>query len=187
MSDNDQNLDDLEDSLDDTDQGDNDTDADSDGDAGQGPDAGQDGATDNKRISDLMSKWQKAEARAAKAEADLAKKGAQGAATGGNAGQEWLELFREQARDQIYRSDPRLAEYGIDPSSISGDTPAAMRESAALVIALVDKLETGVQDRVMKRHGLSPEVKSGPTSKGKSYADMSDEEIEKELARAKGL
>lgn len=162
-----------------------------DSDAGQGPD--QDAPADDnkdKRINDLMSKWQKAEARAKELEAKLPKPDAGGAkdkpAEISGEVQQWIESARAQARDQVYASDPRFAEYGLDRGSITGATPAEMADSARKMTELFDQLESKVQQSVLRKHGLSPEVKSSPAGgKTKSYSEMSQEEFEKELSKVK--
>ncbi len=181
--DNDLENDDLEGALDDEDEGAGD---DSQGD--EGPAGASASKGEGKRINDLMSKWQAAEARAKKAEDALNKKGDAGGAEAGGGNtelQQYIELFREQAREQAYRSDPRLAEYGIEVSSITGSTPSEMAESVKRAGALIDQMAQRIRDDVLKKHGLSPEVTSKPTGGRKSFDQMSDEEFEKELARAK--
>lgn len=194
LSDQDDNQDlDLEDVLDDGDgdaEGDAD-DQDTDADSDEGPD-GEPAEDKDKRIRDLMSKWQKAEARAKALEAKVSKpKGApeaaadQGAGNGNPEAQQWIELMREQARETVYGSDPRFAEYGLDRGLIAGTTPAEMQASAKRLKELVDRLETNMRSSLLQSHGLSPEVKSGAPRKGKSFDSMSEDEFNKELARIK--
>ena len=169
---------------------------DDDQDGGDDSDNEQGPATDDdpkdKRIKDLMSKWQSAEARAKKAEQASSAKAPepQGGATGQEpalpaAVQEWLEAAKAQARDSIFGSDPRFARYGLERSSITGSTPAEMQESAKAMSDFIDKLETEIRAEVLKKHGLSPEVRGTPAPRNKSIADLSDEEFEKWYARQK--
>lgn len=121
---------------------------------------------DQKRVNDLMSKWQKAEARANAAEArEQVLVTAAAAAPGGTPDvgnpEQWIALLREQARDQIYRSDPRLARYGIEASAIQGGTPDQMRASLASQAVLIDRIEGQVSSDVLKKHGLNPDLKGG--------------------------
>lgn len=181
------NNDDLEDVLNDDIEDDGDDDSQSDD---SGPDSGSDDDPKDKRIKDLMSKWQAETARANAAEAKLTKAPAADGASGAGGGdttdaQQWIELIREQARDQVFGTDPRFAAYGIDRSSIDGSTPAEMRDAARRLSELIDKMETSVQNKVLKKHGLKPEVGSAPPPRNKSFASMSDEEFEKEIRRAK--
>lgn len=143
----------------------------------------------DKRISDLMSKWQSAEAKAAKLE--KASKAAEGKGVKDQSAlspevQQWIELARGQARDQVYASDSRFSDFGLDRNSIVGDSPAELAESAKKMSSLFDQIETKMRESILKKHGLSPELKPSPRdSKAKSFGDMTSEEFEKELAKAK--
>jgi hypothetical protein len=173
---------------------------DDDADDGDGDDSGDDqGPADeqaddkkDKRINDLMSKWQSEEAARKKAEAELARltKGAPKGASGAKedvppAVQQWIEVAKGQARDQIYASDPRFGELGLDRELISGSTPEEMRDSAKKLGGLLDTISTRIRADVLKKHGLSPEVKGTPAPKNKSVEQMSDEEFEKFYQRQK--
>ncbi len=186
MTDNDSNIEDVLEDVD-TDTGE---DADSDSDADQDPGQPAVDANKDKRISDLTSMWQKAEARAKALEAKTSKKDADGAKSGSansGEGQQWIQFAQTQARDQIFASDPRFAELGLDRSSIAGTTPAEMQESGKRLMDLLDTIETTLTTSILKKHGLSPEVKGAAPAGGKrkGYDEMSDEDFEKELARAK--
>ena len=164
-----------EDTNEETDQGaSSDDDGDVDGSeesSGAEPEQGE-----GKRINDLMSKWQKAESRAKKAEEErdaLQQKG-----DGAPDPKMWVELMREQARDTVYASDPRLARYGIEPSAIDGDTPQAMQASLSTLKGLIDRIETDASNRTLKKHGLTADVKGKAAERGPVIPE-SDEDFEK--------
>jgi hypothetical protein len=144
-----------------------------------------------KRINDLMSKAQKAEARAAKAEAAL--KAAQSGeapkdkdvadAKPAEGGDEFVQFARENARNTLFGSDPRLADYGLTAESIGGETVAEMRASLAAQRKLIDGIESAARNKILREHGLDPEVSTGAASEGaKDFAAMSNEEFKKFLA-----
>lgn len=147
-----------------------------------------------KRINDLMSARDQATARANAAEAELQRlRGGDSAPdrkTKGETksqpseGEQWAALLRDQAQELLYRSDPRLAEYGIDKSLITGSTPEEMRASLAAQIKLVEAIETRARNKALVEHGLEPEVRGGSGERAPDYAAMSKEEFEKEVQRA---
>lgn len=180
-------MDDLDGLEEDTDTGDDGADAGSDdGDADDAPPP-----KESKRVSDLTSKWQKAEARAKKAEAALAKSRKQPASDDqaddarGAEAQEWIEAQREFARERAFTSDARLAEYGLTSEDITGDTPGAMRDGVKRYVALIDAIETKVRNRVLADHGLTPDTPGGGKEERLDFASMSDEDFEKQVRRAK--
>lgn len=185
---------DLDQVLENDEQEETENDADS-GFEGAGPDDEELDPAAKKRIDDLMSKWQKEEARANALQATLEEKSKapKSKGTGADKGepkgdpvlQQWLELAKSQARDQVFASDSRFAEYGFDPSSITGDTPEEMKASSQRLSELIDKMYSRVSSATLKKHGLSPEVKSGAPHKGKNINDMSSDEFEKYLERQK--
>jgi len=140
---------------------------------------------DQKRINDLMSKWQKAEAANKKLEERLAKLESQGRDDEANP-QQWVNLMRQSTRDQIYESEPRLARYGIEPTAIEGNTPAEMRASMTNLVALIDRIETDASNRTLKKAGLTANQVGGRVEKGPSIPE-SDEDFEKLVAQAKGM
>lgn len=145
-----------------------------------------------KRINDLMSMAQKAEARAAKAEAALkaAQSGEQApkdkdvaGAKPASGGDDFVEFARENARNTLFGSDPRLAEYGLTAESIGGETVAEMRASLAAQKKLIDGIESAARNKILREHGLDPEVSTGAATEGaKDFAAMSNEEFKKFLA-----
>lgn len=149
----------------------------------------------DKRIKDLMSKWQKAEARARKAEA--AASGPKSGETASDARPAeapslpsevaaWVEAAREAAVERIYESDTRFAEYGIDRTDLDGATPAEVRANAERLRKLIDGLEGKVRNRVLSEHGFAPEIGGESRVPKKSFADMTKEEFDAEIARALG-
>lgn len=167
------------------------------GDAGAPPAGqdGQDGSKDSKRISDLMSKWQKAEARAKAAEGKLTGSAAPAGAGDGNAPptvaemppevRAWLETAKDAARERVYNADPRFAKYGIDEALIDGETPDAMRAAAGRVKALIDGIETKARNDALAEFGLTPATAGGGSPKLGDVAAMSDKEFEALVAKAK--
>lgn len=141
---------------------------------------------DAKRVNDLMSKWQKAEARNKKLEQRLAALEAKGSTDTGVDPQQWVQVMRQTARDQIYSSEPRLARYGIEPEAIEGDTPASMQASLTNLRNLIDRIETDASNRTLKKAGLTASAKGSAAQRGPEIPD-SDEDFEKLVAQAKGL
>lgn len=158
-----------------------------DGDAGSGDDS-----SGSKRIDDLMSKWQKEQAKAARLEAELARlRGTQGAdtrkggdrKTGGTSDSDsWADFHRQMVRERLYESEPRLKAYDIPLDAISGSTPEEMKASFKAQIALVDKIETKARNAALLEHGLVPEVGGGAgTGEPMDFDKMSTEEFDKFL------
>lgn len=157
---------------------------------GAPPDTGSPEGSDSKRINDLMSNWQKAEARAQKAEALLASQAAAAPGSRGDRGQpakpvdEWLEYNRRLVRESLYTREPRFERYGIGPDSIEGATPAEMQASFDRQKALVEKIETKARNDALAEHGLVPELAGGlGGSEPADFASMSTDEFEKFVAR----
>lgn len=146
------------------------------------------------RINDLMSKWQKAEARAKKAEAALKaqpKPDSQGgdAADGGKPeGNEFLDFQRQAVREQLFNADPRFREAGLTVEAITGDTLAEMKASAKAQLNLIAGIETRARNKILREHGLEPEVSTGAASeKSPNFGDMSQEEFDKFLQKRDSL
>ena len=160
------------------------------------PPSGQSGEASNsdKRIRDLMSQKQREEARANRLEAELKALKGDGDADGDKAparpakrneeAEQWAALLRDEARKQLFSSDPRLAQYGLSADEITGATPEEMRASLAAKVKFVDSMETAIRNRVLQEHGLDPEVGGGAGEPPVDYASMSSEEFEKHLQRA---
>lgn len=155
---------------------------------------GESGDKTDKRLRDLQSKADKATAEANKLRKELEKLQTKGKDEGKEAGdvppelRQWLTAAQDRVRDQLYGQDPRFKEYGIDPSLITGSTPAEMRTSAAQLKKFVDRVETKVRNRALREHGFDPEPQTSiPAGKRKSYATMTAEEFEAEVQRALSL
>lgn len=162
----------------------------------QDPPAPQDdasgaGTPDSKRISDLMSKWQSAEAKATRLENELARRKTAGTGdrnSGGptaKPGDEWLDFQRTMVRDSLFNSDPRLKTYGIDAAAIGGATPQEMKANFDRQVALIDKIETAARDVVLREHGLVPEIVAGTAERedAPDFSRMSKKEFEEYLAQ----
>jgi hypothetical protein len=165
-----------------------DADADSGSDNSAPPDEGSQASTSSdKRVRDLMSKWQTEQARANRLEQELqAARGSQSGesqqeqpADGG--ANEFVEFAREDARRRIFESDPRLAAYGLEASAISGSTLLEMKASFAAQKKLIEGIESRARQQVLQEHGLDPEVVADGREKIPGIAQMSDEEFDKFL------
>lgn len=167
-----------------------------DGDAGSQADGSQSGspsdgtsASDSdKRYNDLMSKWQKAEARAKKLEEAM--KSSDGSTQAPKAGstdvvdpklKAWLEEAAADVADRAYRSDPRFEQYGISASEFRGESPEEIRNKVKQTRELIDKMETRIRNAILAEHGLAPEVISTRPSSNKSFAQMSSKEFNEYL------
>lgn len=153
------------------------------------PSDDESGSKESKRVNDLTSKWQKAEARAKKAEAALAKSKPESDAGAAPAVapevSEWIEAQREFARERALNSDPRLAEYGLTADDIAGDTPAEVKASVKRQIDLINSIETKVRQRLLIEHGLSPEVPGGGRTERLDIDGMSEKDFDQLVARSK--
>ena len=127
--------------------------------------------TESKRIRDLMSRADKAEARANQLEAQLKGKGSTKRSKDKAETDEFMELVREQSRNQLFSSDPRLAEYGLKPSVIAGNTPEEMRASFDQYKSLLDAIVSKVRNQVLVEHGLDAGVTG--SGKGQELPDFS--------------
>lgn len=144
-----------------------------------------------KRIRDLQSKADKAEARANKAEKALAKaksSSAKGSETTGGAVPpevaEWLKSTQQTFRDDLFAEDKRFKQFDLDPALITGETPSEMRESQKALIEFVDKMEGQIRDSVLVEHGFKPEPKASERQTPTNYATMTSEEFAKHEAAA---
>lgn len=178
--------------------GDDATDGDGSGSGSEGsapPDGGTDAgdaSNSDQRIRDLTSKWQKEEARANRAEAQLrARGGADSAGDGDKAGavsdpevEAFKAFMRDAAREQLFKSEPRLAQFGIKPESITGATPEEMRASLGAQVKLLDSLESQIRNQVLSEHGIAPAIADGGRGeKLPDFTSMSSEEFEKYVQR----
>lgn len=148
-------------------------------------DEGSDGA-DEKRVNDLMSKWQSEQAKAnrlqkeldsLKAKAPSASKAKNARADSG--ADEFVQFARESARTQLFNSDPRLAAYGLSASSIAGDSLDEMKASVKAQLDLISAIETKTRNQILAEHGLEPSVASGEASgEVPNFLSMSDKDFE---------
>jgi len=161
-----------------------------------GADDGADGSADDskagsgdKRIRDLQSRADAAEARANKAEQALQKALSRGEDKGSGPKdperEALLSELREASLDAVFGENPELKAYGIDRSLIEGRTRAEMRESASALVTLIKAVETKAKNKALAEHGIKPEPAGSSRSQPKNYAEMSDEDIEKEIARSR--
>lgn len=191
MADNDELFDDNTDE--DTDDTASSAEADADGHDDDADSAGD--SKDNKRVNDLMSKWQKAEAENKRLRDQLAASGTQSSdkrgdggksKDGGSAANEFLEYSRQMVRGQLYDSDPRLKAYGIEASAIVGDTPAEMQASFKAQLKLIERIETRARNAALIDHGISPEIAGGSgDSEPVDFEKMSSEDFNKFYENAK--
>lgn len=163
------------------------------GSAPQG-EAGADG-TSEARINDLMSKWQTEEARANRLQAALDAAKPKDAGAKDDGGQvdpkqaeldEYVSLARESYRQSLYEREPRLREYGLEPTAISGANAAEMQKSFEAHRKLLDTVESKARNAVLREHGLSPELGGGAASQPVDYSSMSKDDFEKAVARVRG-
>ncbi len=174
----------VEDGLEDDIEGTLDGDAGSQADGDQsGSPSGDTSASDSdKRYNDLMSKWQKAEARAKKLEDTLRAKDGSAQTSQSTVPVDpklkaWLDEAVADVAERAYRSDPRFEQYGISASEFRGDSPEEIRGKVKQTRELIDKMETRIRNEILSEHGLAPEVSSTRISPPKSFAQMSSKEF----------
>ena len=137
-----------------------------------------------KRINDLMSKWQKAEARAVAAEARLSvvesppdddeEEEASPSEPSG-----WLRVARENAISQVYKADPRFERYGITQEFFDGADPDSLRDVASELSALINTVEARMRDDMRAEYGFVPELGGAPVSeRPRDFARMPADEFE---------
>jgi len=137
-----------------------------------------------KRIRDLQSKADAAEARANKAEAALkAASAGKGSGTGSPdpATQVLVNELREASLDAIYADQPLLKQYGIDRAFIEGSTRAEMRESADSVVGLIKSVSTKVRNETLEQNGLTAESAGSSRRPPVDYGSMNEEDFKKLL------
>ena len=136
-----------------------------------------------KRIRDLQSKADAAEARANKAEASLKIRGAdKGDGAGPNPETVALmQELREAGLDSVYAEFPELKKYGVERSLIEGSTRAEMREAATSVVGFIKSLSTKVRNETLSEHGIKAEPVGATRRPPVNYESMSDEDFLKLL------
>lgn len=167
---------------------------------GDGSDAtGSNSSTQEKGVAYWMSEAQKAQAALRKAQG-LDQKGnpkpdakptpkstdaAEGTPEAARLS-EFEAFARENAREQLFNQEPRLKDFGFSLEDIGGETLAEMRANREQLVKVIDKAESRALNKAFETVGIDPALAGGPREK-RDFAAMSDEEIEKEIARAKGL
>lgn len=139
----------------------------------------------DKRISDLQSRADVETARANRAEAELRRlRGERGStaesAADGETG-EFLSALRDSTRETIFAQDPRLARYKVQPSEITGNTPAEMRASFDALRSRIDSMESAVRAEVQREFGIEPSIVPGRANALPKFGEMSDEDFAKFL------
>lgn len=141
---------------------------------------------DAKRIADLQSKADKAEARANKAENALkALRGEGGTETDPATKALMLEL-REASLDAVYGEFPDLKEYGIQRDLIEGTTRAEMRVNARQLVSLIKNVSTKARNRALADAGVQAEPQGSKRRPPVDYGSMDEETFQKELRRLTG-
>ncbi len=147
---------------------------------------GSEDSTASKRIKDLQSKADKAVAEANKlkkkleeAESKAAKGVNEDEAEVPAAVKEWLIAAQDRAQTSFMDSDPRFKEYEVDPAFITGDSPAAMQDSAKALTKLVDSIEGKSRNKILVEHGFRPEPASSERNEPVNYTTMAKEEFAK--------
>jgi hypothetical protein len=158
-------------------------------------DASSDESNPETRINGLMSKWQKAEARAEKLEKRLAAlekptRGTEAPKTRSTARvpddvKVWLDTAKEAAQARIYEQDPRFKEYGIDRSQIQGRTPQEMVDAASRYTKMIDGIESRMRNTLMAEYGIEAAATGVNAGKAVDFNSMSKEEFEKWVERGR--
>jgi hypothetical protein len=153
--------------------------------------AGGDPKSSEKRISDLQSKADKETARANKAETELARlksaladedagAGAPPPSGGAPAGD---ATVLDMARMFVYAQHPKLEEYGVPASDLTGSNPNEIAQSAADLAAQVEKIETKARNKMLAENGMAPEIDGGsPPPPPRDFSKMSSEDFAKLMA-----
>ena len=140
-------------------------------------------------IRRLQSERDKARAEADKARKALEKVQSATAKDAGSSSvppevEAWLTAAKDNSRDALYKRNPKLEQYGVDPSLITGDTPAEMRKSAESIDKFVSDMEGKIRNQVLEEHGFNPEPLTSPAEGRKNYANMSKEDFDAEVEKA---
>lgn len=135
-----------------------------------------------KRVRDLQSKADAAEARANKAEQALAAKARGESGAGVDPGTKALMAeLREASLDAVYAEFSHLRDYGIDRSLIEGSTRVELRDNASALVSLIKGVESKVRNRVLSENGLKADPAGTRVSKPVDYNSMKDEDFIKLL------
>lgn len=156
---------------------------------GDAPPSGSDSKTEansEKRIRDLMSRAQKAEAEVAKLRKPAeTKDSADGGSTAKAEADELREFLRENVRQQLFEREPRLAQYGIEATAIEGTTVTEMTASFERQRKLIGAIETRARSVVLEEHGLDPDVGGGSAEAPVDFNAMPKTEFDALVERAK--
>jgi len=152
------------------------------------PDENESPTGEDKRVNDLMGKWQKEQAENAKLRAEIdafkapdkpAKRDAPQGNVADDGSAEFVQFTRETARNALFGSVPKLAQYGLKSDDIAGSTLDEMKASLKASMKLVEGIETRARNQVLAEHGLDPEVSTGASSeKTPDFSKMSDKEFD---------
>lgn len=113
-----------------------------------------------------MSQAQKAQARAAKAEAQLlqaVRSGEESQSLSRSAQlpievQAWLQSVKDAEAERVFEQDPRFKAYGVSSSDLLGDTPEEIRASADRFKRMIDKVEGRVRAEMRRDYGITPDI-----------------------------
>lgn len=186
----------LDDELDlntETDDGGDDSSDDSAGESGESK-GDKTPKSSDKRVSDLQSKADKETARANKAEKRLQALEAALKDSDSDGGKENPKRADASTDPQIlemaqmfaYQQHPRLEEFGVEMSDITGSTPSEVAKNAAALVARFEKIETIARNKVLAEQGLAPELSNDlpATRKSRDFNSMPAEDFEKIVERA---
>ena len=91
----------------------------------------------------------------------------------------------DMARMFAVQQTPKLAEYGLTASDLTGNTPSEIAQSAADHVARFEKIETKVRNKVLAENGMAPEIDAGsPPSPPRDFSKMSKEDFQKVMDEA---
>lgn len=141
----------------------------------------------DKRVTDLQSKADQETARANKLQKQLDAIAAATKEPGSDGGNEANPsnasvdpAIIDMARMFAYQQNPRLADYGVEMSDISGSTPSEVAKNAAELVARFEKIETIARNKVLAEQGLAPEItSSGTPSVKRNFETMPKEDFDK--------
>jgi hypothetical protein len=140
----------------------------------------------DKRVRDLQSEKDKETARANKAEKEvlrLKKALVEPDAESENESSDSPPAdayVLDMARMFAYQQTPKLAEYDIPASALTGNTPMEIAASATELVTRFEKIETRVRNKVLAENGQAPELDGGgPPPPARDFSAMSKEDFNK--------
>ena len=148
-------------------------------------DSGDEPKGEAKRIRDLMSRAQKAEAEVARLKKAPQQKPKPRDRQAGETADEYTEFAREHTRQMLFDSDPRLAQAGLTLEDIAGKSVAEMKASFEAKRKLIDGLQATIRQQVLEEHGLVPDFGGGAGRDAdiEALVNGSDEDFDKLLAK----